>query len=294
MKVHFTYSETIDGASLKQGDVLKKTDELAALIKEIHPHYSNDEYTHFQVLTQSCDLVRRGKSKSCSSRYVTLAAVKSLNDVIQRAVDSEVDKTKQIAIEKYKWCSDKHKPRISSTLGSLLNNNDKSHFFLKAYPDKGLPEDACTFLHLSIALRSYQHYDLLLAAKIIELESNFQSKLGWLVGNLYSRVGTADQIPHCFPNQKEFDLYLSEILNAHVIWVEHSQYALFKSLHTKDSSLSGEELVNAANLEAEKKSQQNINAFVDLIGKTIPIDKTQKDKLKNLFSSAAANRFLKI
>jgi endonuclease III-like uncharacterized protein len=30
----------------------------------------------------------------------------------------------------------------------------------------------------------------------LELNENFQAKLGWLVGNLYSRVGTVDWVPN--------------------------------------------------------------------------------------------------
>ncbi len=49
----------------------------------------------------------------------------------------------------------------------------------------------CAFLALSVALK-IEHYDLCLAAKIAQLTGEFQAKLGWLVGNLYSRVGTKE------------------------------------------------------------------------------------------------------
>lgn len=48
------------------------------------------------------------------------------------------------------------------------------------------------YLKLSIALKSKEHYDKCLAAKKIELADEFKAKLGWMVGNMYSRVGTAD------------------------------------------------------------------------------------------------------
>ncbi|MDM8568840.1 hypothetical protein QUF50_04900 [Thiotrichales bacterium HSG1] len=131
--------------------------------------------------------------------------------------------------------------------------NDKNHFFLKAYPDKSLSKDSCTFLHLSIAIRAYQHYDLCLSAKIIELENNFQSKLGWLVGNLYSRVGTEDQVPRCFSEQSDFNKHIEEILNSNVAWVKQHQYSDFKSCHDENNELSGEELIEPLFLKWRRK-----------------------------------------
>ena len=57
--VHFTYKRSPDAASLCQGDVLKKTDELMKILKDVHPYFQNDGYKYFMVLSQSCDLVRR-------------------------------------------------------------------------------------------------------------------------------------------------------------------------------------------------------------------------------------------
>ncbi len=72
--LHFTYKECDTySPSLKQGDILHKTPELLELLEKVHPHYINSEYKYFQVITQSCDLVR--KNDSCKSRYITLAAV---------------------------------------------------------------------------------------------------------------------------------------------------------------------------------------------------------------------------
>ena len=48
------------------------------------------------------------------------------------------------------------------------------------------------YLKVSIALKSEKHYKELLNAKVLELSDEFKAKLGWLVGNMYSRVGTTD------------------------------------------------------------------------------------------------------
>ena len=81
---HFTYSRSTS-SNLMQGDVISKTSGLKRLLEEVHPHYLQDDYTHFLVITQSCDLVKRG-GKDCKSRYITLAAVRPLTLVLEREI----------------------------------------------------------------------------------------------------------------------------------------------------------------------------------------------------------------
>ena len=294
--VHFTYkpAEEIDNSSLKQGDILEKTEKLSELIGRVHPHYKDNEYTHFQVLTQSCDLVRRGKKLKCDSRYITLAAVRNLSTVINRKIESEVIKNKRIEIGGVNWCSDKFQQRISSVLESIFNNNDKNHFFLKSNPDCGLDEDSCTFLHLSIAIRSYEHYELCLDAKKIELQSNFQSKLGWLVGNLYSRVGTEDFVPGCFENKTDFEVFIIETLEKYIAWVGATEFSEFKACYEADTELDGDALISIAEARLHEKRNSEIENFVSLIGAAVNIEPAEKHKLKNFLGSAPAKRFLNI
>ena len=85
--LHFTYKESSDteNPSLKQGDILQKTPALLALLQKVHPYYTDSKYRFFQVITQSCDLVRR--NGTCKSRYITLAAVRTLDDIIDRFIE---------------------------------------------------------------------------------------------------------------------------------------------------------------------------------------------------------------
>jgi hypothetical protein len=293
MDAHFTYANNLDRTSLKQGDLLEKTRELTDLIKEIHPHYANDEYTHFQILSQSCDLVRRGKSKSVAARYITIAAVRNLDTVVKRSLKKQSPKNKFIQEESRTLCSNKEKSRLVESIKSLLNNNDKSHFFLKAWPEKGLVEDSCTFLSLSIAIRSDEHYDKCLEAKILELDSTFQAKLGWLVGTLYSRVGTEDFVPACFTKDQEFTEYATQIADKNVIWIEHGAFADFMKLHTANSAESGiEEMENDAIKATVAKRQKRIENLVDLVCRTGKVESENKDKIRNLFNSSSVKSYL--
>jgi hypothetical protein len=60
----------------------------------------------------------------------------------------------------------------------------------------GIGVHAVALLRVSVAVRSQEHYDLLLQCRSGRLQATFQNKLGWLVGNLYSRVGTPDWADH--------------------------------------------------------------------------------------------------
>ena len=80
--VHFTYKVAPDMQSLCQGDILKVTDGLKKILEEVHPYFLNEQYKYFMVLTQSCDLVRRGGA--CKTPYITLAAVRAFDDLFER------------------------------------------------------------------------------------------------------------------------------------------------------------------------------------------------------------------
>lgn len=279
MNKHFTYTDVPNKSSLKQGDILAKTPALISLIETIHPHYSAEEYTHFQILTQSCDLVRRN-GNDCKSRYITLAAVRSLDLVINRYI-SDIKNDAPINIDGKLFCSSKNKYLLDDKLKKIYNNNDKELFFLKKMPDFGLLEDSCTFLLLSIAIRAYEHYDLCLDAKILELKDNFQSKLGWLVGNLYSRVGTEDYVPAGSPDKATFEKMIDEVLQEHVGWIPDNIYKEFKSSAKTLEYQNIDEIIAKANESKDKKSKSKLDAIILKIAKAASLDEDAKEKIRN-------------
>ena len=295
MSIHFTYNSDVCKDTLKQGDILKRTKELDELISTVHPHYAGNEYEYFQIISQSCDLVRRGSSKTCSSRYITLAAVRSLDTVVQRAVQEEAEANKQVRIGNVTWCSDKHKSRISQTLDSLFNNNDKNYFFLKALPEYGLSKDCCTFLRLSIAIRATDHYEKCLDAKVIQLDENFQAKLGWLVGNLYSRVGTEDFVPGCLDTKEQFNDYINAVLDQHVAWVPATSFAEFRKIYNANKDIkSPDEIKSEALNSLVEKKEERLDHFVNMLVKTAGVDAEGKEKIRNFLKSSAARNFINL
>lgn len=211
--MHFTYREegTVD---LCQGDLLARTPALQEILRSYHPHYfENPRNTHFLVLTQSCDVARR-KDGVCGTKYITIAAVRSLAEVVKRQLELEVDPRITAAVP---IGSSKARSRLEMFLQRLVNNNEPEFFFLRRDISVGLREDSCAFLRLSIPLR-VEHYDALFAARVLQLTEPFQAKLGSLVGQMYSRVGTKD-----WPDGELKQFVQSEVAAAQGIWLEERQ-----------------------------------------------------------------------
>jgi hypothetical protein len=184
------YFDLLNQYELMQGDVLRRTAELDAILEEVHPHYRNEKNRYFLVLTQSCDLVQRASS-GVKAPYIVVAPVRTLNDVLERYVgeyDSvEVRSDVPILREKFR-------NKLNQTLERLFNNNDPHYFYLDA-SGTTLESDCVAFLRLSIAFKTNLHIETCKQAKVLQLREIFQTKLGWLVGQLYSRVGTDDWDP---------------------------------------------------------------------------------------------------
>ena len=233
------------------------------------------------MLTQSCDLVLRGSTPHCSARYISLAAIRSLETVLNRSVE-DIAKNHLIKFQGSLFCSDRHADRIRTFLKSLLNNNDKNHFYLEANDKAGLNARSCTFLNLSIAIRSREHYRTCLEAKKIELEQVFQSKLGWMVGNLYSRVGTPDYMPSAV-NGTEFEDLVNEIIRSEIIFVPQKNFSAFKKLCSENKDDNIDALLNNAEAQNEVKAQQLAEDIANRICRPLKFDKAVKEQIKNLF-----------
>lgn len=193
--------------------MLDRTPEINALLNEVHPHFYRDQKNcFFMVLTQSCDLVRRAEGL-CKAPYITLAPVRSLDLVVERHLT-------QIPVAKVNAelpvLGTKAKSKASEFLQRLFNNNESGYFFLDS-EDTQLNYDCVAFLNLSIAIKSDLHLEKCLKAKILQLDATFQAKLGWLVGQMYSRVGTLDWDP------TELKRKVSTVLQEAAIWVDDSK-----------------------------------------------------------------------
>ncbi|WP_425397466.1 hypothetical protein [Aeoliella sp.] len=194
MATHYVYDDP-DAAQLFQGDVLKRTDELTDLLRKFHRHYADhDDYKFFSVLTQTCDLVRRD-GKPCKAAYLTIAAARTLEEtLIREAAKKQSDWQKETKV-----VGVKQREELLRFLEHVIDNNEPGYFYLHEDQTLGIHRPCCVVLALSVALRA-QHYDLLLRAKIAQIKDTFQAKLGWLVAQVYGRVGTPEWNQHYTDN----------------------------------------------------------------------------------------------
>jgi hypothetical protein len=243
-KLHFTY-ELPTSDSLQQGDLIRRSPGVEDILSQVHPHFSAEKYRFFVVLTQSCDLVLRTDHQS-KARYISIAPVRSINDVAKKVVSAvhynELEKRLQFAPEE-------RKGKIIQTLERIFNNNEAPYFYFYQEPALGLYEDYCAILSLSIAVKSELHYSTLHNARVLSLSSSFQHKLGYLVGTMYSKVGTQDW---------DYDLTdrASKLIDRtnSVTWMPKEIYQLVsKSLKDKESA-TPEDLVTAVSDAKKSKT----------------------------------------
>lgn len=125
----------------------------------------------------------------CKTPYITLAAVRDYSDFLERTLVSNK------MAENYNGIllvDEKAKVRVTQLIERIYNNTESDYFFLYKEDALDFPKSMVVYLKVSIALKSKMHYEECLKAKKLELSDEFKAKLGWLVGNMYSRVGTTD------------------------------------------------------------------------------------------------------
>lgn len=255
---HFTYSKQKD-KHLCQGDILKKTDDLIRILENVYPYFLNAEYEYFMVLTQSCDLIRRN-GQQCKSKYITLCAVRTFDSYLQREIEA---KQRQKA-EKGSICDSKNKKHFHDLLERLFNNNEQEYFFLAHDYDAEFPKDCVAYLKVSIALKASEHYDDCFAAKLLEIDSTFQAKIGWLVGHMYSRVGTPDWVPEHLTDQA-FKEKISNTLDENITWLESEVISELSRLQGIDNLREEEIEERAKSMTPKKNRKEKLLDQIDLI-----------------------------
>jgi hypothetical protein len=251
----FLYKEPLDDKQLYQGDILKGSEELKRLFLEFYPGFPGIECGYFMILTQSCDLVVRD-GKDCSAPYLNLAAVCDFDDVLEQ----EMSKYQNHEIEKRGKLLDKGLFNMGQRfLERLFNNNEDDYFFLPEDVTKDFG-DSVALLRLTMTLSAQQYYELCLKSKIIELNDTFKAKLGWIVGNIFSRVGTEDWTQSQMTEQ-EFVEWIKNVLNSNFAWVD--KYVIKELRREKNiESLDMDEIQRIA-LEKKRPSKRDelVNAM---------------------------------
>jgi hypothetical protein len=259
MALHWTYCTFETDSDLQQGDIVSRTDELLGVLKNVHSYFCDERYLAFIVVTQSCDLVRR-KEGACKARHISLAVVRELDRVLPGLI-SEV-----CAYKNTKILRSELKVEAREFVSRILDQNEqaKGLFYLHPSADAGIATASVAFLRITITLRQ-EHYELLQNCRVGRLEPEFTNKLGWLVGNLYSRVGTPDWADHEGSQRK--DMLVKEYLDDAVpdgCWVPDSWIRSAVEQDVDLSSLQG----LAANELRKYAPTPPLNVMIDEIHQT--------------------------
>jgi hypothetical protein len=184
MPAHWTYDQVDAAADLEQGDIVEPTAFVREILRDVHPHFLDPKYVSFLVLSQSCDLVRR---RGYQGQPINLCVVRELGSIAGRLLElfcgSEISGVFR----------NENKLEGRRFLERVINQNEQAIglFYLHPDADAGVSTPSVAMLRIAIALHT-THYDKIREARRGRLRPEFQAKLGWLVGNLYSRVGTED------------------------------------------------------------------------------------------------------
>ena len=288
--IHFTYKADADMNSLCQGDVLNITEELAEVLRSVHPYFLNEQYKYFMVLSQSCDLVRRN-GKNCKTPYITLAAIRSYDSFLERTL---IRSKYAENISGLLLMEEKKKEKAYQLIERIYNNTESEYFFLYKEEALEFPESMIAFLKVSIALKSQEHYDKCLAAKKLELSDEFKAKLGWLVGNMYSRVGTADWEGIMNTQEKE-EMLNNDLASKCIIGSKEQLKQLKAELLKKSETIHNHEeaALYVSDIHVPTKYDKTISIIEEIFrtsSKKIP--KEEKEKLLNMIKSRSALKTL--
>lgn len=274
--MHWTYQDADKSSDLCQGDILEPNQELCNLFKEIHPHFTNDKYTGFLVITQNCDLVRRKeKGDRCSATHIGLSVIRSIQDIIS---DSLKDRFGYLAPGIYNIAT---KSACEALAERIINQNENALglFYLHPELDAGITVPSVAILRVSISVKASMHYKKLIEARVGRLSKEFQPKLGWMVGNLYSRVGVSD-----WKEKSEKDVTEKHVLKRILSFSREEPLWLDKKLYSKildersdfDKLHPSEQEVVIKKFQPKPPKERILEIIVKTIADTAP--KTVKEK----------------
>ena len=183
---HWTYTTFNHEDGLYQGDIVAR-EPLLEVLNDVHEHFCDPKYLAFIVLTQTCDLVVR-KKFACKAKHICLAVIRPLSALMPGLLEEMCNSPRAGVFSKDR------REEAEQFMHRVLNQNEQSHGWVYLHPDGdvGIGEPAVAMLRISISLRAKEHYEVIRKARCGRLDTEYRNKLGWLKGNLYSRIDTTD------------------------------------------------------------------------------------------------------
>ncbi|MBS0351516.1 MAG: hypothetical protein JSR33_10100 [Proteobacteria bacterium] len=290
----YIYGEGIQENSLLQGDVLKVQGQFSNFFKQFYPEVSfpDHEDQYVMVLTQSCDLVKSHKRKPKVS-HINVCLIRTLRSLVRVLISEEI---KPLSIAGNNILEREANDRLKDKLSKLLNNSDqKLNFFLPM--QSPFTEDMVAMIPLSFSFR-IEHYNLLAQNKVLVLKPEFQAKVGYIISELYGRVGTPDLSDFGW-NDKSVRDYINTLLHdLNLIQVPDSGFLQYIEENWKDGNTSIHELIEKCDAKNVADSFQPIRNELKQNLKTQLIrlfeDKEKIDTLKAMEKKDLAKEIVNI
>ncbi|MCB0218345.1 MAG: hypothetical protein KDH09_01505, partial [Chrysiogenetes bacterium] len=131
-----------------------------------------------------------------------------------------------------------------------------------------------------------EHYEKCLERRKLSLNDVFQAKLGWLVGNIYSRVGTEDWVP-AHKSSDEFNEMIQDTLDSQFRWVPEKVLRVARKQVTPEVIETGREAIweHLDGVVMESKRDQLLNRLEVILEKTSTVDPGARKKILNMVRS---------
>lgn len=290
----YVYREAVEGNSLLQGDVLKVQGQFNNYFKQFYPEVSflDHEDQYVMVLTQSCDLVKSHKRKPKVS-HVNVCLIRTLRSLVRALISEEI---KPLSIAGNNILEREANDQLKDKISKLLNNSDqKLNFFLPM--QSPFTEDMVAMIPLSFSFR-IEHYDLLTQNKVLTLKPEFQAKVGYIISELYGRVGTPDLSDFGWNDKNVRDHINALLHDLNLIQVPDSGFLRYIKENWNDGSASIHELIEKCDAKNIADSFQSIKNELKQNVKTQLIrlfeDKEKIDTLKAMEKKDLAKEIISI
>lgn len=275
--LHWTYEEYDNDDDLKQGDILQSTETIQSLLEEFHPHFRDEKYKAFLVLTQSCDLLRRNGNPPATN-YINIAVIRPLRDVMSTLLSHVCDPVKIDKSVVAGTFIGETRYKGEQLIQRIINQNEQKLGLFYLYPDAdvGIAEHSVALLKVNITFKT-SHYSNLINARYGRLKPQFRSKLGWLTGNLFARVATQD-----WGGKKKREL-VDEIMNLEstsstpLEWIPHKKFKKAKEQIRTTNTMTREELVEKINAVEIESSLEKACKMISSVIEDVRPDMTDEE-----------------
>lgn len=289
---HWTYQQVDPrNSDLFQGDIISRTDALDEVIGAVHPHFSDPKYyIAFVLITQTCDLVVRGGE--CKTKHISLAVIRALDDLVLELLQELCGTTYNKVFDLGS------RFQAKQLLEKILNQNEQAQGMFYFHPDAdvGIAVPSVALPRVSIAFRA-QHYAMLKEARSGRLSTEFRNKLGWLTGNLYSRVDTPDW-SDSEGGKERAERIVEDLLDreGENVWVPSSWIAVARQKRLDLNALSSDDVRRTLHEHAPKPPLEVVTGRVQALSGQLAVQFADKqfDALLDRVSSDRAYHHLAV